>query len=177
MGIRFPRKARRTSLVACALALAPLLAAGCAPDRPLMTLCGGVVASARTDLGTGTGWTAVIGGGGEGGIPFGPVYLRSEVSAIEYDDNGTRREITKVTVGAATLVFVEGYLLSGGMGLSLGDGDTWALGPHLMVGTGFFGRHAELYLAASGYAWIGERDDEFDFDLEADVRLAAGIRF
>ncbi len=140
-------------------------------QRGHLRLSGGPLASARTDLGTGTGWTGVLGGGG-----FLDLYMQVEVSRVKYENSdGVRRELHRAAVGGGGRFGP--VVLGGGLAFSFGPGDIWATGPRVTCGVGFFGRRAELYLAASGYAWIGERDDEFDFDLEGDVRLAAGIRF
>lgn len=137
-------------------------------------LSGGPLASARTDLGTGTGWTGVLGGGG-GDESLG-LGVQVEVSRVEYENSdGVRQELHRATVGAGGRFGPA--VLGGGLAFSFGPGDIWATGPQLTCGIGVFGRHAELYLAASGYVWIGERDDEFDLDLEGDVRLVAGFRF
>jgi len=139
-----------------------------------LNLAAGPLASARTDLGTGTGWTGILAGGGAG--DFLDLHMRVEVSRVEYENSdGVRRELHRVAVGGGG-----GFgpvVLGGGLAFSFGPGDIWATGPQVSIGIGFFRGHAQVYLAGSGYAWIGEREDEFDFDLEGDVRLAAGIRF
>jgi hypothetical protein len=134
-------------------------------------LSGGPLASARTDLGTGTGWTGIIGGGG-----FLDMHMLVEVSRVEYENSdGDRRELHRATVGGAGRLGP--VVVGGGLAWSFGPGDIWATGPQLTIGVGASNAHTELYLVAAGYAWFGERDDEFDFDVEADVRLVAGIRF
>jgi len=137
-------------------------------------LAAGPLASARTDLGTGTGWTGILAGGGAD--DFLDLHMQVEVSRVDYENSdGVRRELHRVAIGGGG-----GFgpvTLGGGLAFSFGPGDIWATGPQVSIGIGFFRGHAQVYLAGSGYAWIGERDDKFDFDLEGDVRLAAGIRF
>jgi len=137
-------------------------------------LAGGGVAAARTDLGTGTGWTGILTVGGATDLL--DLHMRVEVSRVEYENSdGVRRELHRATVGGGG-----GFgpvVLGGGLAFSFGPGDIWATGPHVSIGVGCFRRRGELCLTGSAYAWFGERDDNFDFDVEGDVRLAAGIRW
>ena len=138
-------------------------------------LSGGMLGSARTDSGTGRGWTAVVGGGEQGGYSFSNFFGQIEVSHVTYDEDEKHREMTRVVFGGWGLS--RWHRLGGGPALSFGEGDIWAIGPQVLYGVGFFGRRAEPYLMTSAYAWFGERDDEFDLDVEADIRFAAGVRF
>ena len=67
--------------------------------------------------------------------------------------------------------------VGGGLAFSFGEGDMWSMAPHALYGIGHFGERAEIYIGGSAYLWLGERDDAFDADVEADVRLVVGLRF
>jgi hypothetical protein len=136
---------------------------------------GGTVAAARTDSGAGVGWSGAIGWGSTGRYPEG-LFFHLEVSHVDYEDqDGVERGLSRFIIGGAA----EGrhYRGGGGLAYSFGDGDIWASGLQLYAAIGSFTDHGEISLQGAVYAWFGERDDAFDFDLEADVRLVAGIRF
>lgn len=135
---------------------------------------GGVIGSVRNDSGTGQGWTAVVGGGDWDGSGF-DMFWQVEVSHIAYDEDAAHPEVTRIVFSGGETEGPERFGV--GLGTSFGEGDIWAMGPQLFYGVGLFRRRAELYLAISGYVWFGERDDEFDVDAEADIRIVAGLRF
>jgi hypothetical protein len=137
-------------------------------------ISGGVVGSVRSDSGTGEGWTVVV-STGEGSSPDFDTFWQVEVSHLAYDDDPAHPELTRIVY---THMETCGTLRFGvGVGTSFGEGDIWAMGPQLFYGIGLFRRRAQVYLAASGYVWFGDRDDEFDADAEADLRLVVGLRF
>ncbi len=144
---------------------------------------GGVLGSARTGSGAGQGWTAVVGAEGSFLFPdlFGQTefsHVQIEISHVTYDEGGTQSDMTRVVFnGFSGGNSSRWHRLGGGLGMSFGDGDFWAAGAQALYGVGFFGRHAELYLGASAYLWFGERNEEFTVGVEADIRLAAGLRF
>jgi hypothetical protein len=143
--------------------------------RPYWNLTGGAIGSARTDSGTGRGWTVAVGGGERDAPILGDYFFEVQVSHIEYEEDVLHPEMSRVVLEGG---LSPGWCrVGGGFALSFGQGDIWAAGPELLCGVGYFGRRAEIGLVGSVYAWFGERDDEFDIDAEADLRLTAGLRF
>ncbi len=146
-------------------------------------LSGGVLGSARTDSGTGEGWTAVVGADGSFVFPelFGQTefsHVQIEISHVTYDEDGVQSDMTRVAFsGFSGGNSSRWHRLGGGLALSFEEGGFFSVGPQVLYGVGFFGRHAELYLGASAYLWLYERDGETTVDVEADIRLAAGLRF
>jgi hypothetical protein len=136
---------------------------------------GGAVAAARTDSGAGVGWSGAFGWGSTGQYPDG-LLGHLEISHVDYEDeDGIESGLSRFIIGGAA----EGrhYRGGGGLAYSFGDGDIWSSGLQLYSAVGSFSGHGEISLQGAVYAWFGERDDEFDFDVEADVRLVAGLRF
>jgi hypothetical protein len=142
------------------------------PFGDFMGYSGAVVASARTDSGTGLGWEVSLTGGDRGG----PFFWEFAVSRVEHEKDSPPRDLMRIIVSAGDSA--AGWQRVGaGVALSFGEGDIWGIGPRALYDVGFFGRRVEFYLRGSVYLWLGERDDAFDADVEADARIVVGLRF
>ncbi len=109
---------------------------------------------------------------------FGGVSFLGELSRLKQeDDTHTTRFVLGVDFLDPSLGGDVSANYGGGYALSFGDNGLWAGGMQFHAGVGPRWEKAEIILAASVFFWLGERNDEFDVDAEADVRLTAGIRF
>jgi hypothetical protein len=180
------RHVASTRHVAVLLACAILLAPGCVlgtrtpfssgalkpAEGPTWEVSGGIVGSARTETGTSDGWmVAVARRDPEDDWLFGGVAFQGELSRLTDADELT---ITRIVYGADVQM---GWLRYGGGYAFCGGDDVWGAGLQLTAGVGAAAEYGEIRLAVGGYLWLGARDDEFDVDVEGDLRLTAGLRF
>lgn len=158
---------------ACALFLLAALSAGCVqPKVPKFGLSGGLLGSARTDLGLGYGWT-VSANMRYNPMPFFDMdFLQLEVSGARYEHEV---DIARIAFGGVIQSRPHIFGLSGAT--HFGEKGIWGAGPGICYGFGVFEEDNEYYVLVSGYVWLGERSDQFDVGAEADIRLCAGIRF
>ncbi|MHC5058003.1 MAG: hypothetical protein ACYTKD_25360 [Planctomycetota bacterium] len=168
-----------TILPALAVALC-----SCLPSPNVVAFSYGAVASARSEVGTGTGTTAFVG--------IGTHFLCTDLNiGIRYEqiegDEGSRRRVTAGNQGLSPAndllggnapencgtVFVAGFSYD----WSEND-DAWGVGPVFGVG-GYIGHHRRFMLAAYGtiHLSLGADDKGFDVEVEATATIEATAMF
>ncbi len=141
-------------------------------EGPTWEVSGGIVGSARTESETSDGWVVAVGRRDpEDDWLFAGVAFQGELSRLTDDDEVT---ITRFVYGADARL---GWFRYGGGYAFCGGDDLWGAGLQLTAGIAAAADYGEIRLAVGGYVWLGARDDEFDVDVEGDVRLTAGLKF
>ena len=133
---------------------------------------GGIVSSARTDSEPGHGWVFAVGRRWPtDDWLFGGVSFQGELSTLtDADGMSVTRFVFGVDLRKDWFRYGGGYAFCGG-------DDVWGAGLQFMAGIGATAGRGELRLATCGYVWLGGRNNEFDVDVEIDVRFIAGLRF
>ena len=172
--------------LAIALAVAGL---GCSPVEFRSGLGAGVVAAARSDGASGSGWCASFSpgatplsmtafsdfaeAGGELSVEdtWAPAI---EYAVVSYDGIETSRlgsDVILLQSRPAGLVWGSGFQGH------LDEEDAWGVGLRATAGLGAFGKHLEFLAGASLYLWLGQ-DSAGDFasGAEIDARVMLTIR-
>lgn len=174
----------------CGLVLSLAFQAGCLGE-PIFQggVAAGLLRSSRTDAGRGGGWIATVSLAGMELAWDAPAPRRGtvdvvtpqfEISNVSYDEDG--RTGWRVSAGVCLEERAGGgpagevYHLS--WSAHWDDDGAWGTGPRAGFGYGAYGAGWEVRALTTACLWLGaDEAGGFAAGTDADVRLAAGVRF